>query len=171
MSPRALAATFVAAVLVAPAPACLRRPIVAEEPTTKIAVETVVSQPAVDKIDLLVMVGNSASMADKQRILADAVPDLVTGIVLPKCVDKRGPASRCSASSRAVRHTEKSQPRLPAVNIVGAHAPTTAPSFPVIWGSSGGGRAARKEHASLNLAIRRSADWVYPTLTPEVAFR
>ena len=79
-------------------PACLVRPVVAEQPTTKISFSTVVAQPAIDKIDLLVMVDNSTSMADKQRILADAVPDLVTGLVRPKCVDKatRAPTGKLS---------------------------------------------------------------------------
>jgi hypothetical protein len=61
----------------------------AAEPTTKMSFEAVVPQPAIDKVDLLVMVDNSSSMADKQRILADAVPDLVRGLVQPKCVDAR----------------------------------------------------------------------------------
>jgi hypothetical protein len=68
---------------------CLRRPVAKEDPTTKISFETVVAQPAIEKIDLLLMVDNSASMADKQRILADAVPDIVDGLVRPRCVDKK----------------------------------------------------------------------------------
>lgn len=68
--------------------ACISRPLSSEEPTTKLLFETVVPQPAIDKIDLLLMVDNSYSMADKQRILADALPDLLKGVVQPKCVDK-----------------------------------------------------------------------------------
>jgi hypothetical protein len=68
---------------------CLTREVAREEPTTKISFDTVVPQPAIDKVDVLVMVDNSSSMADKQRILADAVPDLVRGLVQPKCVDKK----------------------------------------------------------------------------------
>lgn len=85
---RALVTTLVVSACVV-MPACLRRPVSNVEPTTKISFETVVPQPAIEKIDLLVMVDNSGSMADKQRILADAVPDLVKGLVLPKCVDKK----------------------------------------------------------------------------------
>jgi hypothetical protein len=77
------------AALVLALSACLTRPTAPETPSLKTTFETVVAQPAIDKIDLLVMVDNSASMADKQRILADAVPDLVRGLVLPKCVDKK----------------------------------------------------------------------------------
>jgi hypothetical protein len=75
--------------LTALATGCLRREVATEEPTTKISFDVVVPQPAIDKVDVLVMVDNSSSMADKQRILADAVPDLVRGLVQPKCVDKK----------------------------------------------------------------------------------
>ncbi|MDF2696446.1 MAG: hypothetical protein K0S65_4829, partial [Labilithrix sp.] len=84
--------TFIATVVAMSAcvllPACIQRPVGKEEPTTKLSFDTMVPQPAIEKIDLLVMVDNSASMLDKQKILADAVPDLVKGLVLPKCVDK-----------------------------------------------------------------------------------
>lgn len=69
------------------APACLVREVSIEQPTTKISFEARVPQPAVDKVDLLVVVDNSSSMADKQKILADALPDLLHGLVQPKCVD------------------------------------------------------------------------------------
>lgn len=67
---------------------CLRRDVAAQDPTTKSSFATVVPQPAIDKVDLLLLVDNSSSMADKQRILADVVPDLLRGLVQPKCVDK-----------------------------------------------------------------------------------
>lgn len=88
--PPLTAAAFVgvcAAALFA-APACLRRDVAAIDPTTKIDFEVEVPQPAVTKVDLLIMVDNSSSMGDKQKILADAVPDLVRGLVRPQCVDK-----------------------------------------------------------------------------------
>lgn len=44
-------------------------------------------RPPIDKIDLLFMIDNSSSMADKQQILADVVPDLVTRLASPVCVD------------------------------------------------------------------------------------
>jgi hypothetical protein len=46
----------------------------------------------VDKIDLLLVVDNSASMADKQNVLADAVPDLAYRLINPRCVDSAGAA-------------------------------------------------------------------------------
>ena len=45
---------------------------------------------AVDKIDLLFMIDNSASMGDKQALLAAAIPDMITRLVTPNCVDTNG---------------------------------------------------------------------------------
>jgi hypothetical protein len=42
------------------------------------------------KVDLLFMIDNSSSMADKQAILADVVPNLVDGLTRPPCVDASG---------------------------------------------------------------------------------
>ena len=41
-------------------------------------------------IDLLLMIDNSSSMADKQATLADAIPQLLTQLVRPVCVDTQG---------------------------------------------------------------------------------
>jgi hypothetical protein len=43
-----------------------------------------------DRVDLLFMIDNSASMGDKQALLAQAVPDLITRLVQPRCVDGSG---------------------------------------------------------------------------------
>jgi hypothetical protein len=40
----------------------------------------------VNKVDLLFMIDNSASMADKQRVLVKTVPDLVDRLINPVCV-------------------------------------------------------------------------------------
>jgi hypothetical protein len=45
---------------------------------------------AINAIDLLLMIDNSSSMADKQKTLADAVPQLLGQLVQPACVDKDG---------------------------------------------------------------------------------
>ena len=55
------------------------------------------------RVDLLLMIDNSSSMADKQQILAAAVPDLVARLTNPACVNKEtgaettvaGPAEPC----------------------------------------------------------------------------
>jgi hypothetical protein len=51
---------------------------------------TVVNAGPVSKIDLLLVVDNSASMADKQQILALVAPDLLSGLLNPACVDSGG---------------------------------------------------------------------------------
>jgi hypothetical protein len=45
---------------------------------------------AVDKVDLLLMIDNSISMSDKQQILANALPDLMSRLVNPACADEQG---------------------------------------------------------------------------------
>lgn len=42
----------------------------------------------VDRVDLLLVVDNSPSMADKQRLLAHVVPELVRDLANPVCVDR-----------------------------------------------------------------------------------
>ena len=62
---------------------CLTRPVCDEDcrpKTTNVFVDQI-RQKAVDKIDLLFMIDNSISMADKQEILQAAVPDLVSRLV------------------------------------------------------------------------------------------
>jgi hypothetical protein len=66
---------------------CLDRPIAEADPRTTQTVVDVVGQSAVDKIDLLLVIDNSRSMADKQEILAKAVPELVKRLVTPLCID------------------------------------------------------------------------------------
>ncbi len=66
---------------------CLNRPIDPLKPKlTQSSFESVPSG-RVEKIDLLLAIDNSISMADKQKILADAVPILVDRFVNPVCVD------------------------------------------------------------------------------------
>jgi len=66
------------------------------------------STVVVDKVDLVLSIDNSRSMADKQQILALAVPDLVSSLVNPACVDPStgnfitkpsGPLDECPAGS------------------------------------------------------------------------
>jgi hypothetical protein len=66
---------------------CLDRPVAPATPRTSNVVVKTVTRTAVDKIDLLFMIDNSISMADKQEILAQAVPVLVRRLVDPICVD------------------------------------------------------------------------------------
>jgi len=70
------------------APACLDRPVAPQQPTTSKLSTKLYKNTKVDKIDLLFMIDNSASMADKQLILAEVVPDLVDRLTNPVCVDR-----------------------------------------------------------------------------------
>jgi hypothetical protein len=54
------------------------------------------------KIDLLIMIDNSSSMADKQEIVALAIPDLVGRLVDPVCVD---PVTRAQLGVRSLNGT------------------------------------------------------------------
>lgn len=65
---------------------CLDRPVAPATPRTSNTLTDQVRVSAVDKIDLLFMIDNSASMADKQAVLAKAVPDLVDRLINPVCV-------------------------------------------------------------------------------------
>jgi hypothetical protein len=69
---------------------CLNRPVEPVEPRTTSTVVEKLTQSAVDKVDLLLMLDNSRSMADKQQILKAAVPNLVSGLVNPNCLDDNG---------------------------------------------------------------------------------
>ncbi len=66
---------------------CLTRPISTLQPTTKTNFTSAVKQASVDKVDILFMIDNSQSMGDKQEILIAAVPDLISALVQPNCVD------------------------------------------------------------------------------------
>ena len=66
---------------------CLARPVGTQSPTTKVNFTSNVSQQAVDKVDILFAIDNSGSMLDKQKILADAVPNLLSGLLQPRCLD------------------------------------------------------------------------------------
>ncbi len=66
---------------------CLDRPVAPATPTVSARIVTPAKQNKVSKIDLLFMIDNSSSMADKQAILAQAVPDLVRRLVDPVCIN------------------------------------------------------------------------------------
>ncbi|MEO7592394.1 MAG: hypothetical protein ABI134_14355, partial [Byssovorax sp.] len=69
---------------------CLNRPLEPNEPRITSTVQERLPQSKINKIDLLLVIDNSASMGDKQAILALAVPDLVRGLVNPLCIDDTG---------------------------------------------------------------------------------
>ena len=46
--------------------------------------------PKADKVDLLLMIDNSQSMADKQEVLALALGEMMASLTNPLCIDKSG---------------------------------------------------------------------------------
>ncbi|MDP9150465.1 MAG: hypothetical protein M3O36_11075 [Myxococcota bacterium] len=69
---------------------CLTRPVEHADPSLKTSFTTDVGRLAINKIDLLFLIDNSASMGDKQELLAAAVPDMLNRLVSPNCVDPAG---------------------------------------------------------------------------------
>ena len=66
---------------------CLERNLGQVGPRSTAFINEKLTQSKVDKIDLVLAIDNSRSMADKQEILALAIPDLVNGLVNPGCFD------------------------------------------------------------------------------------
>jgi len=96
---------FLSVVALWVASGCLDRPLVESRPSTSNVFVSQVTQQTVDKIDLLFMVDNSASMADKQEILRNAVPVLVSRLTSPICVDSvtRAPVGENSMQGKCTR--------------------------------------------------------------------
>lgn len=67
---------------------CLDRPIAQQQPNTSNVFVDKIVNTKIDKIDLLFVIDNSVSMADKQEILKAAVPTLVRRLVNPSCVHR-----------------------------------------------------------------------------------
>lgn len=83
-------ATLLAAVAAGAALAvgCLERPVVPTKPSTSNVFVEQIQNKTIDAIDLLFVIDNSVSMADKQAILQKAVPQMVTRLVTPDCVTR-----------------------------------------------------------------------------------
>ena len=80
---------------------CLSRPLTETAPETSNVYVDQIAQTGVTKIDLLFMVDNSTSMADKQEILQSAVPVLVKRLTSPICVRDDGtPTGESSVAGR-----------------------------------------------------------------------
>ncbi len=66
---------------------CLDRDISTLSPETTNLFITKIPHEPIDKIDVLFMIDNSVSMADKQTMLSEAVPELMRRLVEPLCTD------------------------------------------------------------------------------------
>jgi hypothetical protein len=78
---------------------CISRPVTSQQPETKTNFTSRQKQTAVDKIDLLFAIDNSASMGDKQQLLSEAVPDLLARLLTRATRASSGP--RRTATTRA----------------------------------------------------------------------
>jgi hypothetical protein len=87
---------------------CLDRPIAPIDPRTTSTLFGGLEQNAVERIDIVLAIDNSSSMADKQKVLAKAVPVLVKRLVQPRCVTIEGAPTgdfvdaegKCAAGAR-----------------------------------------------------------------------
>ncbi len=69
---------------------CLQRKVVEQTPTTSNVFIEKVQNTSINEIDLLFVIDNSTSMADKQAILKKAVPQMVRRLVNPRCENGDG---------------------------------------------------------------------------------
>jgi hypothetical protein len=72
---------------------CLDRPVAPQEPNTSNVFVDQSVRAAIDRIDLLFMIDNSASMQDKQILLSQAVPVLLKRLLNPPCVTVKADAN------------------------------------------------------------------------------
>jgi hypothetical protein len=108
--------TFVLpAVATALAVGCLARPVVQQSPSTSDVFVDEIVQSRVDKIDLLFMIDNSASMADKQEILKAAVPQMLNRLITPLCVDDNGAPIPGLAADRITGTCATGSPEFPPI--------------------------------------------------------
>lgn len=69
---------------------CLQRDVSPQKPSTSNVFVEQIANSKISEIDLLFVIDNSVSMADKQQILKKAVPQMVQRLVNPLCVDGNG---------------------------------------------------------------------------------
>src|SRR5579872_4897252 len=69
----------------------------------------VLETKAIDKIDILFDVDNSASMGDKQAYLQAAIPDLVNRLINPSCVDASGASHGASVNGTCADASYKAE--------------------------------------------------------------
>lgn len=69
---------------------CSQPSVTPIEPCTTTTTTARLQQSQIQKVDLLLALDNSRSMADKQQILALAIPDLIRSLLNPRCIDEAG---------------------------------------------------------------------------------
>jgi hypothetical protein len=78
---------------------CLTRDLGLDGPRTTSLISEQIRQGPASKLDLLLVIDNSASMSDKQEVLAEALPDLIRNLVLPPCITPLGVRQARAADS------------------------------------------------------------------------
>jgi hypothetical protein len=107
---------------------CLNRPIDTLEPKlTQSSFESIPSG-RVEQIDLLLAIDDSISMADKQKILGDAVPVLVRRFVNPFCID---PSLENPVPTEEIDQPETVDEECPVIESNGAQVRTEREFLPV----------------------------------------
>ena len=122
---------------------CLDRPVVPSSPVTTARFVATDTSKGVDKIDLVFMIDNSSSMADKQQILQAAVPDVVNRLVNPQCVDAdtqqpvgtqpSDPSAACPQGVREFESIKDIHIGLITSSLGGHGADTCSPGLPQQW--------------------------------------
>src|SRR5688572_17171530 len=96
---------------------CLERPIKAIEPNTTNLFVNRIETRSIEAIDLLFVIDNSISMADKQALLRQAVPQMVSRLITPDCVDDDGNRRPNDGASCATHGAEFAPEFSPVDNI------------------------------------------------------
>lgn len=131
---------------------CLSRPVVETEPHASNLFVSQIKNTVVDKLDLLFMIDNSRSMADKQALLAQAVPELVKRLVVPRCVSKAGDTQARASLNEAC--PAGMAPEFPAVRDIHVAVITSSLGAHGASSSSCGSRAETDDHARLLPSVR-----------------
>jgi hypothetical protein len=95
---------------------CLDRPVVHADPNLNTTFITKIQNQVIDKVDLLFMVDNSASMGDKQTLLSLAVPLMIQRLVTPNCVDNNTGMATGMTADQNGNCPMGSKPEFPAVH-------------------------------------------------------
>ena len=147
-------------VALAAASGCLDRPISPAQPTTTNLYVHTLRNHVVDKADLLFMIDNSVSMADKQQILAKAVPVLVERLATPRCLGADGkPTGQVSDTSG---HCVSGRPEFTAVKDIHVGVITSS------LGSHGGTECEPADDDAANHRTPDDRAELLPTANPGV---
>src|SRR5262245_42737361 len=99
------------------APACSSSVDVPPEPECSQHVVTRAYGGSLARMDLLLDIDNSRSMADKQAILATTIPELVSWFANPPCVDGQGLSVQTSVGEPCPKGTERAIAPIPDIHI------------------------------------------------------